>query len=223
MSREQAYDLVDQGAGMRVSAVSPSESIGGVLSPLYGVSADVVDRAATYGMDAAAVVDTMFLVELASADAAAMAANFEEAVLNAGQLASELLPLRQRWPVREFPKGLLPLMAPPELQGPTVRRLQTAVAAPSAYAPKGMSAAGAGSSSSIVDPSVLYGTERVSPFKAYFESFAERVDPSSGALIIRQTDFVLPGRAGLDFSLTRVYNSGLASLDLPRGSRHKER
>lgn len=42
------------------------------------------------------------------------------------------------------------------------------------------------------------------------------MDPSSGALIIRQTDFVLPGRAGLDFSLTRVYNSSLASLDLPR-------
>jgi hypothetical protein len=69
---------------------------------------------------------------------------------------------------------------------------------------------------SIIDPSVLYGTSRVSPFKAYFDGFAETVDPSSRALIIRQTDFTLPGRGGLDFSLTRVYNSGLASFDLPR-------
>ena len=79
-----------------------------------------------------------------------------------------------------------------------------------------MSATGSGSTMSIIDPSVLYGTSRVSPFKAYFDGFAETVDPSSGALIIRQTDFTLPGRGGLDFSLTRAYNSGLASFDLPR-------
>ena len=206
--REQAYGLVDQNAKTR--------SIGVLLSPLYDVPAAVLDRAVSFGMDANAVVDTMFLVELASEDNAAKTANFEEAASNAKQVIPELLPLRQRWPVREFPKELLPLMLPPDFQGTTAGRLQTA--APSSFrsVPKDMSAAGAGSSSSIVDPSVLYGTERVSPFKAYVEVFAERVDPSSGALIIRQTDFVLPGRAGLDFSLTRVYNSGLASLDLPR-------
>lgn len=206
--REQAYSLVDQNTKTR--------SIGVLLSPLYDVPAAVLDRAVSFGMDADAVVDTMFLVELASEDNAAKTANFEEAASDAKQAIPALLPLRQRWPVREFPKELLPLMPPSDPQGAAARRLQTA--APSSFrsVPKDMSAAGAGSSSSIVDPSVLYGTERVSPFKAYFESFAERVDPSSGALIIRQTDFVLPGRAGLDFSLTRVYNSDLASLDLPR-------
>lgn len=69
---------------------------------------------------------------------------------------------------------------------------------------------------SIYDPGVLYGTERVSPFKAYFDGFSEKVDPGSGALIIRQTDFVLPGRNGLDLAFTRVYNSQQANMALPR-------
>ncbi|MDD2202474.1 MAG: hypothetical protein PHQ21_09145, partial [Firmicutes bacterium] len=215
-NRKQAYSLIDQDAFVSSSAAVPPQSMGEALSPLYGVSADSFDTAIRLGMDTEDIVDTMFMVELVSEDDMEKTANFNEAVYASRQLAPELLPLRQRWPVREFPRELLPLVPPSGVQGAAARQLPTARPISSGHIPKGMSAAGAGSNSSIVDPSILYGTERVSPFKAYFEGFAERVDPSSGALVVRQTDFVLPGRAGLDFALTRVYNSGLASFDIPR-------
>ena len=35
----------------------------------------------------------------------------------------------------------------------------------------------------------------------------ESVDPASGGLTVVQTDLVLPGNAGLDLAITRVYNS----------------
>jgi len=69
---------------------------------------------------------------------------------------------------------------------------------------------------SVYDPGVLYGAGRVSPFKTYFEGYSEKIDPTSGALIIRQTDFVLPGRNGLDLAFTRVYNHQKANTELPR-------
>ncbi|GAA3408999.1 hypothetical protein GCM10020370_47220 [Paenibacillus hodogayensis] len=40
----------------------------------------------------------------------------------------------------------------------------------------------------------------------------EAVDPQSGSLSINVTDLVLPGRDGLDFSLTRHYNSNQAQM-----------
>ncbi len=99
-----------------------TNGIGVLLSPLYDVPAAVLDRAVGFGMDADAVVDTMFLVELASEDNAAKTANFEEAASNAKQVIPELLPLRQRWPIREFPKELLPLMPPSDFQGTAARQ-----------------------------------------------------------------------------------------------------
>src|SRR5687768_9595242 len=37
----------------------------------------------------------------------------------------------------------------------------------------------------------------------------EHVDPASGTLLITATDLVLPGNAGLDLVVQRVYNSGI--------------
>ena len=58
-----------------------------------------------------------------------------------------------------------------------------------------------------VDPGFLYNAKEVSPYKFYFEQFTEQIDPLSGNLLIKQTDFTLPGKRGLDLELTRIYNS----------------
>lgn len=70
-------------------------------------------------------------------------------------------------------------------------------------------------SPSIVDPSSAYNSERVSPFKDYFSGLSETIDPSSGGLIVKQRDLVLPGRNGLDLVLERVYVSQTAYVYTP--------
>lgn len=76
--------------------------------------------------------------------------------------------------------------------------------------------ADSGTPPSIIDPGCVYNSGRVSPFRDYFEGFSESVDPNSGCLIVRQRDFTLPGRGGLDFTLERVYISQSANMYVPR-------
>ncbi|MCR4403482.1 MAG: hypothetical protein NUW12_12060 [Firmicutes bacterium] len=68
---------------------------------------------------------------------------------------------------------------------------------------------------SIVDPSSAYNSERVLPFKDHFSGIVETIDPSSGGLIVKQRDLVLPGRNGLDLVIERVYISQTAYAYTP--------
>lgn len=45
------------------------------------------------------------------------------------------------------------------------------------------------------------------PANSFPSSPGDSVDPASGALVIKQTDLVLPGKAGLDLEIARSYNS----------------
>ena len=40
----------------------------------------------------------------------------------------------------------------------------------------------------------------------------ESISPQSGELSLSQTDFVLPGRNGLDLEIKRLYKSGISNL-----------
>ena len=69
---------------------------------------------------------------------------------------------------------------------------------------------------SIVNPSAVYNTAQVAPANEYFEGYQEQIDPATGALVVTQTDFSLPGRNGLDFELKRIYRSNMAGMGAPR-------
>lgn len=186
------------------------------MAGVYGLPSYAIDRAFGIAGDEETLINAMFASEIASTDGpVAEMPNLERLVPALKRSPTDLRPLAEPWTLRKFPAELLPLAPPWSAQARALTRAAT-TATPHAAGYRGVDAAGSGSTTSIVDPSVLYGTNRVSPFKAYFGGFAETVDPSSGALVIRQTDFTLPGRGGLDFTLARVYNSGLASFDLPR-------
>jgi hypothetical protein len=61
-------------------------------------------------------------------------------------------------------------------------------------------------SGEIADP---WEQQGLTPYGQYFENLNEYVDPMSGHLTIRQTDYYLSGR-GLDLSVTRVYSTVVA-------------
>lgn len=213
--RDQARDLVFEG-NAKAPLGEARSATGQTLEDVYGLPPYALLRASGIAGDEETLINAMFVLEIASADdPAAETSNLEQLIPALKRSPTDLAPLAEPWTLRKFPAELLPLVPPSSAQARASVRLATS-ATPYASGDRDMSATGSGSTMSIIDPSVLYGTSRVSPFKAYFDGFAETVDPSSGALIIRQTDFTLPGRGGLDFSLTRVYNSGLASFDLPR-------
>jgi YD repeat-containing protein len=69
---------------------------------------------------------------------------------------------------------------------------------------------------SIVNPSAVYNTAQVAPANGYFEGYQEQIDPATGALVVTQLDFSLPGRNDLDFELKRVYRSNMAGSGAPR-------
>ncbi len=55
------------------------------------------------------------------------------------------------------------------------------------------------------------------PHGQYFENMTEHVDPLTGHLIIRQTDYTLPGR-GLDLTVSRIYSTVVAYIKKKDGS-----
>ncbi|MEA4884992.1 MAG: hypothetical protein VB144_15300, partial [Clostridia bacterium] len=213
--RDQANKLVSEG-NTKASSRQAQTAVGQTLASVYGLPSYALDRAFGIAGDEETLINAMFVLEIASDDdPAAEMTDLEQLIPVLKRSAADLQPLSEPWTLRKFPVELLPLVPPSSLQARTLAR--PATVATSAFPRYGdVGATASGSTSSIIDPSVLYGTSRVSPFKAYFDGFVETVDPSSGALTVRHTDFTLPGRGGLDFSLTRVYNSGLAGFDLPR-------
>jgi len=85
-----------------------------------------------------------------------------------------------------------------------------------AAGPRGARAEVRSAPPSISDISSLYNAGRVSPFRDYFSGLAETIDPSSGSLILKQRDFVLPGRNGLDLVIERAYVSQAANIYTPQ-------
>ncbi|BES63691.1 hypothetical protein SANA_01300 [Gottschalkiaceae bacterium SANA] len=63
-------------------------------------------------------------------------------------------------------------------------------------------------------PRAMYNTELSN---SYYQSnqTSEYVDPQSGELVITQTDYVLPGRNGLDLEIKRMYKSSVANGNIP--------
>ena len=117
------------------------------------------------------------------------------------ELPEELDRFTKEWPVRDFPKEYLPL-DPNKAKQASATSLSSGVKASSLPDPV-----------DITDFSTFYNVERVSPFSEYFKNNEETVNPSSGSLVIKQTDFTLPGRYGNDFSLTRYFDSSMSRLD----------
>lgn len=70
-------------------------------------------------------------------------------------------------------------------------------------------------STSTLDTSILNNSSYSSPFNTQYGNGSELIDPATGTLIIQETDFVLPGKYGMDFSFTRVFNSSKGSLKKP--------
>ena len=64
----------------------------------------------------------------------------------------------------------------------------------------------------LTNPATGYDSGKLNPFQSYFTNYNETVSPASGALNLTQTDLVLPGRAGLDLAITRIYSSNAAAL-----------
>jgi YD repeat-containing protein len=62
----------------------------------------------------------------------------------------------------------------------------------------------------LVGPSQQYNTI-VSPAYLRNNVSEDHINPQSGELILTQTDYVLPGRNGLDLEIKRMYKSGTAS------------
>ncbi|MDR6553468.1 RHS repeat-associated core domain-containing protein [Paenibacillus qinlingensis] len=63
----------------------------------------------------------------------------------------------------------------------------------------------------LVGPKQQYNT-MLSPVYLRNNTTEEQISPQSGELTIAQTDYVLPGRNGLDLEFKRIYKSGSASV-----------
>ncbi|MBE3575695.1 MAG: RHS repeat protein, partial [Firmicutes bacterium] len=232
---EKAQEIVRR-QPLREDAVSRSRQVSEAVAEDYGVAADSIRTVLSAGMDEQTLIDLLFWADASSPEPLSFAADAGQSTdpLPEGwrQSLPDLGPLHRRWPERSFPQSLLPLKVPApsgeggQLQGGSAGQPSSSPAAepeqPSvsqSTSPEAVVPQTAGNPPpSVVDPGSLYSSGRVSPFKVYFEGYVESIDPSSGALILRQTDFTLPGRNGLDFSLTRIYNSQSANFDLPRVS-----
>lgn len=63
----------------------------------------------------------------------------------------------------------------------------------------------------LVGPKEQYNT-MLSPVYLRNNAMEESISPQSGELSLSQTDFVLPGRNGLDLEIKRLYKSGISNL-----------
>lgn len=52
-----------------------------------------------------------------------------------------------------------------------------------------------------------WGAPGVSPYESYFSSLSEYVNPGNGELTVVQTDITIPGRGGLDLTISRVFSA----------------
>lgn len=63
----------------------------------------------------------------------------------------------------------------------------------------------------LVGPKKQYGTQ-MSPVYLKNNYTEEHINPRSGELTLTQTDYVLPGRNGLDLEIKRIYKSGISNV-----------
>ncbi|CAG7658638.1 RHS repeat-associated core domain-containing protein [Paenibacillus allorhizosphaerae] len=63
----------------------------------------------------------------------------------------------------------------------------------------------------LVGPKQQYNT-MLSPVYLRHNESEERISPQSGELTLTQTDYVLPGRNGLDLEIKRIYKSGISNV-----------
>ena len=75
-------------------------------------------------------------------------------------------------------------------------------------------AGGALVESFIVD-NTASAIETSSPFNQYFANTVEIIDPKTGDLRIKQRDFSLPGKNGMDFSFTRLFQTLDSNIQIP--------
>lgn len=193
-----------------------SRRVVNALKNVYGERAYEIDQLMVVS-DEDRVADILFFADVYSGGAFEAHVRTVEHPTQLDLDSMDALPdmsgLHKPWPERRFPAGkldalnpdlsrdaqplgefgfiLMPGLVPPE-EEPAAQMRATSFTPP---AP------------SLVPPSGIYDTGNVSPFKSYFEGHAESIDPSSGSVTIRQTDFTLPGKHGLDFTLTRTYNN----------------
>ncbi|HHW45231.1 MAG TPA: DNRLRE domain-containing protein, partial [Desulfotomaculum sp.] len=211
------------------------------IAAVYRVSPQVIDGWAEAGVDPDVIGTVLFWLDVQASPSDHVYMLDQFLPKDWEMKAKPESKLKEHWPPRRFPSHRLPEInrlldtAVPQTLTPTVTPIPTMpsfqlgsalesslgprsddVAAPSYPQSYATPQSETAPPPSVIDPGAIYSTGHVSLFKAYFDSSTERVDPSTGALIIRQTDFVLPGRNGLDFALARIYNSQKANTDLPR-------
>ncbi len=63
----------------------------------------------------------------------------------------------------------------------------------------------------LIGPQKQYNTH-LSPVYLKTIKTEEEISPQSGELVITQTDYVLPGRNGLDLEIKRIYKSGISNV-----------
>lgn len=69
----------------------------------------------------------------------------------------------------------------------------------------------------LTGPKQQYNT-MLSPVYLRNNETAERINPQSGELTLTQTDYVLPGRNGLDLEIKRIYKSGISNVQEMRAA-----
>jgi hypothetical protein len=63
----------------------------------------------------------------------------------------------------------------------------------------------------LIGPKEQYNT-MLSPVYLRTNTTEESISPQSGELTIAQTDYILPGRNGLDLEIKRIYKSGISNV-----------
>ncbi|TBL71232.1 polymorphic toxin type 30 domain-containing protein [Paenibacillus thalictri] len=63
----------------------------------------------------------------------------------------------------------------------------------------------------LIGPKDQYNT-LLSPVYLKNNTTEERINPQSGELVLNQTDYVLPGRRGMDLEIRRIYKSGISNI-----------
>ena len=141
------------------------------------------------------------------------------------ELPEEVNYLKEEWPKREFPESLLPIPIPQSLQSQS-RSLSQPSTSLEIEMPKfqiqpeteGLTYSAVAASTDLpnmINKDSIYGSDKVSPFNTYFSGTTEQINPETGALLIRQTDFTLPGKYGMDFNFTRFFDGTVNLLTEP--------
>lgn len=142
------------------------------------------------------------------------------------ELPEEINYLKETWPRREFPQELLPLSIPQSEQAQT-RSLNTTLFEMPTFQIRSLE--GNPSSEEPQDPDnpnppppfklrdITGGIttpkyNNTSPFEQYFQGTSEDINPLSGSLLIKSTDFSLPGKYDMNFSFSRFFNSDLNAM-----------